>query len=80
MYWSQLARVDHIAQKGGQQELGGLGKALPDFLSYFLNLAPTLGRMKSSIPHEAWRFHFFPNFIFAKVRVYQDLHIHYWNF
>jgi hypothetical protein len=27
--------------------------------SYFLNLAPILGRVKSSIPHGAWRFHFF---------------------
>jgi hypothetical protein len=34
------------------------------FLSSFLNLAPTLGRMKSSIPHGAWRFHFFP-FLFC---------------
>jgi hypothetical protein len=25
-----------------------------------LNLALTLGRVKSSIPHGAWRFHFFP--------------------
>jgi hypothetical protein len=28
---------------------------------HFLNLAPTLGRVKSSIPHGAWRFHFFLN-------------------
>ena len=26
--------------------------------SHFLNLAPTLGRVKSSIPHGAWRFFF----------------------
>jgi hypothetical protein len=38
--------------------------------SHFLNLAPTLGKVKSSIPHGAWRFHFFPSF-FAKIRVYQ---------
>jgi hypothetical protein len=25
----------------------------------FLNLAPTLGRVKSCIPHGTWRFHFF---------------------
>jgi hypothetical protein len=24
---------------------------------HFLNLAPTLGRAKSSIPHGTWRFH-----------------------
>jgi hypothetical protein len=35
--------------------------------SHFLNLAPILGRVKSSIPHGAWRFHFFPIFIFAKI-------------
>jgi hypothetical protein len=27
--------------------------------SHFLNLAPTLGRVKSSILHGAWRFHLF---------------------
>jgi hypothetical protein len=26
--------------------------------SHFLNLAPTTGRVKSSIPHETWKFHF----------------------
>jgi hypothetical protein len=41
-----------------------------------LNLAPTLGKVKSSIPHGAWRFHFFPNFIFSKFRIYLNLHIH----
>jgi hypothetical protein len=29
---------------------------------HFLNLAPTLGKVKSSIPHGPWRFNFFPNF------------------
>jgi hypothetical protein len=28
-----------------------------------LKLAPTLGSVKSSILHRAWRFHFFPNFL-----------------
>jgi hypothetical protein len=28
-----------------------------------LKLAPTLGSVKSSIPHGAWRFHFFSNFL-----------------
>jgi hypothetical protein len=45
----------------------------------FLNLAPTLGRVKSSIPHGAWRFHFFSTF-FAKIRSHLNLHIHHWNF
>jgi hypothetical protein len=27
----------------------------------FFEVAPTLGWVKSSIPHGAWRFHFFPN-------------------
>jgi hypothetical protein len=31
---------------------------------HFLKLAPTLG----SIPHGAWRFHFFPNFFLLKVK------------
>jgi hypothetical protein len=44
--------------------------------SKFLNLAPTLGSVTSSIPHGAWIFYFFPNFIFAKIRVHLDLHIH----
>jgi hypothetical protein len=43
--------------------------------SHFLKLAPILGRVKSSIPHGAWRFHFFPKFIFAEFRVHLDLHI-----
>jgi hypothetical protein len=30
--------------------------------SHFLKLAPILGREKSSIPHGAWKFHFFPFF------------------
>jgi hypothetical protein len=46
----------------------------------FLKLAPTLGSVKCSIPHGNWKFHFFSNFIFAKFRVYLDLHIHHWNF
>jgi hypothetical protein len=46
---------------------------------HLLNLAPILGKVKSSILHGAWRFHFFPNW-FAKIRVHQDLHIHCWNF
>jgi hypothetical protein len=33
------------------------------FLSSFLNLAPTLGRVKSSISYGAWRFQFFPIFL-----------------
>jgi hypothetical protein len=47
---------------------------------HFLNLAPILGSVKSSIPHGAWRFHFFPNFMFVKFRIYLDLHIRGWHF
>jgi hypothetical protein len=32
--------------------------------------ASTLGRVKSSILHGAWRFHFFPNSFFAKIRLH----------
>jgi hypothetical protein len=32
--------------------------------------------VKSSIPRGAWRFHFFPNSIFAKIRVHLELPIH----
>jgi hypothetical protein len=30
---------------------------------HFLKLAPTLGSVESSIPHGAWRFHFFQSFL-----------------
>jgi hypothetical protein len=43
---------------------------------HFLKVAPTLGSVKSSIPRGAWRFHFFPNSIFAKIRVHLELPIH----
>jgi hypothetical protein len=46
---------------------------------HFLNLAPTLGRAKSSIPHGTWRFHFFSKKT-AKIRGHLDLHIHRWDF
>jgi hypothetical protein len=42
--------------------------------SHFLKLSPTLGRVKSSIPHGAWRFHCFPKKL-AKIRV----HLDHWN-
>ena len=47
---------------------------------YFFKLPPTFGSIKSSILHRIWRFHFFPNFLFAKSRVHMDLHIHCWDF
>jgi hypothetical protein len=47
--------------------------------SHILNLAPSFGRVKSSIPQRDWRFDFFPKFIFVKFRVHLDLHIHCWN-
>jgi hypothetical protein len=54
-------------------------KKFESFFSGFLNLAPRLRRVKFSIPHEAWRYHFFPIF-FAKIRIHVDLHIHRWDF
>jgi hypothetical protein len=47
--------------------------------THFLKLAPTLGSVKSSIPHGAWRFHFLQN-KFDKIIVHLDLHIHRWDF
>jgi hypothetical protein len=41
------------AHKGGQHEEGGLKKPFENFPSSFLNLAPTLGKVKCSIPHGA---------------------------
>jgi hypothetical protein len=32
--------------------------------SHFLNLTPILGKVKSSVPHRTWRFHFFPIFFY----------------
>jgi hypothetical protein len=49
---------------------GRMGVKLP----HFLKLAPTLGSVKSSVPH------FFSNFIFSKFRVYMDLYIYGWDF
>jgi hypothetical protein len=47
---------------------------------HFLKLAPTLGSVKSSIPHGAWRFHSFSNLFFAKIRGHLDLCIDSWDF
>jgi hypothetical protein len=47
---------------------------------HLLKLALTLGRVKSSIAHGAWRFYFFEVCIFAKFRIHLDLHIHLWDF
>jgi hypothetical protein len=38
-----------------------------------LNLAPTLGKVKSSIPHGAWRFYFFPNLSLQKLEYIRTL-------
>jgi hypothetical protein len=81
MYWSQLARVDYINPKRWAIGIRNFDKKpFESFLSNLLNLAPTLGRAKSSILHGAWRFLFFLNFIFGKFRVHLDLHIHCWDF
>jgi hypothetical protein len=47
---------------------------------HFLELAPTLGRVKSSISHGAWRFHFSFNFFSSIFSLHLDLHIHYRDF
>jgi hypothetical protein len=73
MCWSQPARVDYISPKRWAVGIKNLEKSP-------LNLAPTLGRVKSSLPHGAWRLYFFSNFIFDKFRVNLDLHIHPWDF
>jgi hypothetical protein len=44
--------------------------------THFFKLPPTLGSVKSSIPHNVWRFYFFGNFIFPKFIVDMDLHIY----
>jgi hypothetical protein len=46
----------------------------------FFEACPTLGSVESSIPHGAWRFLFFSNFLFAKIIGHLDLHIHCWDF
>jgi hypothetical protein len=43
---------------------------------HYLELAPTLGSVKSSISHRDCRFHFFSNFTFPKFRINLDLHIY----
>jgi hypothetical protein len=48
--------------------------------THFFKLPPTLGSVKSSIPHNVWRFYFFWNFIFPKFRVYLDLQIYHLDF
>jgi hypothetical protein len=81
MCWSQPARVDYISQERWAVGIKNLvEKPFESFLSNRLNLAPTLGRVKSSFPHGTWRFIYFSNFIFDKFRVHLDLHIHRWDF
>jgi hypothetical protein len=59
---SQL--VDYISPKSWTAGIRNYEKKrFESFLSNFLNIAPTLGRAKSSIPHGARRFNFFPIFL-----------------
>jgi hypothetical protein len=44
-----------INKFGSYEEVGRMGEQHP----HLLKLAPTRGRVKSSIPHGAWRFFFF---------------------
>jgi hypothetical protein len=62
MCWSQLARVDFISPKWWAVGIRNIEKS-PLRVSFLLNLALALERVKSSILLGAWRFHFFPNFI-----------------
>jgi hypothetical protein len=81
MCWSQPVRVDYINPKRWAVGIRNLEKKpFESFLSKLLDLAPTLGRVKSSLPCGAWRFYFFSNYFFAKFRVHLDLHIHCWDF
>jgi hypothetical protein len=57
---------------GGMRYLGKMGAQY----THFFKLPPTLGSVKSSIPHKVWRFYFLGNFIFSKFRIDLDLHIY----
>jgi hypothetical protein len=46
----------HQPKKVGSRNKESWGKPFESFLSNLLNLAPTLGRVKSSFPYGAWRF------------------------
>jgi hypothetical protein len=46
----------HQPKKVGSRNKESWEKPFESFLSNLLNLAPTLGRVKSSLPHGAWRF------------------------
>jgi hypothetical protein len=70
----------HQPKKVGSRNKESWEKPFESFLFNLLNLASILGKVKSSIPHGAWRFYFFSNFIFSKFRVHLDLHIHRWDF
>jgi hypothetical protein len=58
----------HQPKKVGIKNKEVWEKPFENFLSNLLNLAPTFGRVKSSIPHGAWRFHFFPKFFLLKLK------------
>jgi hypothetical protein len=46
----------HQPKKVGSRNKESWERPFESFLSNLLNLAPTLGRLKSSLPHGAWRF------------------------
>jgi hypothetical protein len=63
MCYSQSTRPDYISPKRWTIGIRNLEKKpFESFLSNLLKLAPTLGSIKSSIPHGAWRL-FFSNFL-----------------
>jgi hypothetical protein len=57
----------HQPKKVGSRNKESWEKPFESFLSKLLNLAPTLGRVKSSLPHGAWRFDFFSNFFWLNL-------------
>jgi hypothetical protein len=57
--WNQPAWVNHINPKRWATGRKRFEKSPLKVSSPIFEVAPTLGRVKSSIPHEAWRFYFF---------------------
>jgi hypothetical protein len=70
--------LQQLLNGGKLQKMGAFGR-MGAHHPRFLKLAPTLGSVKSSIPHGDWRFNFFSNFFSSKFRVQLDLHIYHWG-
>jgi hypothetical protein len=72
----QACAVANQPKKVGSRNKESWEKPFESFLSNLLKFAPTLGSVKSSILMELGDLIFFPNFIFAKIRIHLDLLIH----